>query len=180
MSRDALLALLPPPAAPVRAVPDGGWPEVERRLGAALPGDYKWFVELYGCGRIDDFLVVYCPLAPTRFLDLVHHALDDPEGWAVLGREHPRAFPDARFPARGGLLPFGRSDNGDLFYWKTAGPADAWTTTVIDARYPDGRYDHPGGMADLLAGLLGRTASADIVSDEFPSAAPRFRPFRRD
>ncbi len=180
MSRDALTALLPPPAAPACAVPDDAWPTVERRIGVALPGDYKWFMRLYGYGTIDDFLVVFCPLAPVLWSDIVHHALDDPEGWAVLSRQSPRTFPDARFPAEGGLLPFARSDNGDYFYWTTGGPADAWTTTVIDMRYPDGRYDHLGGMVDLLAGLLGRTVPADIVSDDFPSPAPRFRPVRQN
>lgn len=178
MAREALTGLLPPPAAPAFVVPDGAWPAVKRRIGAALPADYKWFWRLYGHGSIDGFLLVFHPLAPRRHSNLAHHALDDPEGWALLSGQSPARFLDPRFPATGGLLPFARSDNGDVLYWKTTGPAEAWTTTAIDPRHPDGRYDHPGGMVDLLAGLLSRTAPADLLSDDFPSAAPRFHPIR--
>jgi hypothetical protein len=133
----------------------------------------------YGYGTIDGFVLVFSPLAPVRWCDLVHHALDDPEGWAGLSKELPGWLPDPRFPVEGGILPFARSDNGDTFYWKAAGPADGWTTMVVDQRCADGRYDHPGGMVDLLAGLLSRTVPADIATEEFPSAAPRFPPVRK-
>lgn len=46
MFRRALTVLLPPPAAPAYAVPDEAWPAIERRIGTALPGDYKWFMGL--------------------------------------------------------------------------------------------------------------------------------------
>lgn len=128
---------------------------------------------------MDDFLVVLDPLAPVRFSDIVHHALDDTEGWATLSAEFPETFPDPRFPAEGGLLPFARSDNGAYFCWRAEGPPDAWTSTVIDMRRPAGRHDHSRRHGEPAGGLLGRTAPANIVTEWFPAAAPRFRPHRR-
>src|SRR4051794_7783664 len=61
MSR--LIAIAPPPSAPVDAGSPIGWIEVERRLDTSLPADYKWLINTYGSGRFNDLFYVFNPFA---------------------------------------------------------------------------------------------------------------------
>lgn len=54
-SVDRLKQLLPPPEVAPAPQP---WQDVERRLGVALPNDYKEFMEVYGDGTIKDLLLL--------------------------------------------------------------------------------------------------------------------------
>ncbi|MER6996962.1 SMI1/KNR4 family protein [Streptomyces sp. NPDC000410] len=80
--------------------PDVDWPEVESRLGTALPSDYKRMVETFGAGAFDGFLA----LNQEPWTDLREDGLliwagteheesycwrvdgDDPDRWPVVVR----------------------------------------------------------------------------------------------
>lgn len=46
------------------------WSRIEDDLGLRLPGDYKRFLEKYGLGKIDNFMIVFHPTTPNRHLNL--------------------------------------------------------------------------------------------------------------
>ena len=174
MAVNDLLAVLAPPPHP-RETGGAPWPEIERRLSTALPEDYKRFIETYGTGRIGDFLVVLNPFTANRHIDLIGHALHDPEGMALLKREHPGLYPFDRFPASGGLLPFAITDNGDTFYWKTSAAPDRWPVLIYEARGPDCEtFERP--MTALLAGLLSGRLRSRLLPAALPGPTPSFVP----
>ena len=55
---DALLRMMPPPQHGGRAV---DWEVMARSWGRAFPPDYRRFIEVYGAGTIEDFLVIVAP-----------------------------------------------------------------------------------------------------------------------
>ncbi|ASU79686.1 hypothetical protein CDG81_16995 [Actinopolyspora erythraea] len=62
-SLDRLRMLLPPPeVAPAPQL----WEDVERRLGVALPNDYKDFTEVYGDGTLEDYLLLEQLITPDE------------------------------------------------------------------------------------------------------------------
>src|SRR5262245_21158904 len=119
--RISLEKLLGPPRHTTTSI---DWVSVERELGTELPDDYKRFVSSYGAGTIDSFLSIFAPGGRTQWVDLVWRSRDH-DGTFVRRREqHP---PFDAFPAPGGLLAFGQTDNGDVLYWRTEGAPSQWT-----------------------------------------------------
>jgi len=107
---ERLRELLPPPAEPVEPGRPDSWPAVEATLGTRLPRDFKAFAERYGSGKVDDFLYLFNPFAAGQ------------DGNLPL------------FPEHGGVLPLGRTDNGDELYWVTDGDPDDWPVALLASR----------------------------------------------
>ena len=97
------------------------WPALEGSLGVGLPADFKEFAEAYPPVEIDEFLRIWSP-APGReeeFVEGVRYGLETLRDLQEAGdAEDYTAYPEP-----GGLLPWGESIEGDVFYWRTAGPA---------------------------------------------------------
>ncbi|MFF2774415.1 SMI1/KNR4 family protein [Streptomyces sp. NPDC058052] len=108
-------------AAPRHAV---DWADVEARLGTSLPVDYRQLAEVFGEGAFDDHLRLYVPGAGPRGSDLVRHAHWLGE-WA--GARGELWQPYEVYPAPGGLLQWGDTEQADTFYWLTEGnDPDRW------------------------------------------------------
>lgn len=153
MSLDRLHEIVAPPAAPVETGDPDGWPEVERRMGTPLPADYKAFTNTYGSGTFDDFLFLFNPFAPDGPGNLVHERDATLEGYRETRGKFPDKLPLPPFPEPGGVLPLGRSDNGDELYWLTEGEPDRWQVTVLAARAAR-QETHPLTVTEFLAELL--------------------------
>ena len=74
-----------------------------------------------------------------------------------------------------GLLPFGATDNGDVFFWLTEGQPDEWRVVLNAGRDPRCE-EYPGGMTRVLAQLLSKAVRSQILPPDFPSDSPRFDP----
>ncbi|MGF1662000.1 MAG: SMI1/KNR4 family protein [Kineosporiaceae bacterium] len=177
---DALAALVrrcPPPDGP--AGPPGDWDAVQDELGVALPADYRGFVDAYGLVRLDDFLLVHSPFAARGPGNLLHEA-QDPLG-ALAGYAERRTLageadlPVPPYPAPGGLLPVGRTDNGDELWWVTGDAPDAWPVALLESRGRAVRTVAPS-LAGLLLGLVERRLRVPEFPDRFPGERPRFVP----
>ena len=166
MELDKLKAVLQPPSKPQEVMAgEEAWESVEERLGTRLPSDYKKFIETYGTGTIDNFLLVLNPFSSNTFLNLIE-ASHDREGLATLRQEYPQLYVHDRYPAPGGLLPFASTDNGNILYWRTAGKTDHWTVVVYESRGPE-YYGFNGPMTDFLAALLSRAIQCDVFPQSF-------------
>ena len=149
-------AILSPPRHPRAAGSPSAWRDAEKQLGTSLPTDYKGFVRRYGSGYIDDFLWVFSPFEDHANVNLlrqldeqreVHRLLRD----ALGDDEMPFGFS----PDPGGLLPWGRTDDGDALYWVTRPPdPDRWPVLLErDVGWQEFEVPMTRFLEDLLTGL---------------------------
>jgi len=153
-SLERLRALAPPPDKPLEAGAADQWPTIEAQLGTALPEDYKAFTNLYGSGKFDDFLYLFNPFAaPDSGGNLITERDGVLAAYTETRSKFPDRFPLPPFPEPGGLLPLGRTDNGNDLYWVAEGDPSGWRIALFDARGT--RYElHPPTVTGFLAGLL--------------------------
>lgn len=156
MTIETLIKAAPPPDAPFEPF-TGPWEPVEDALGVTLPPDYKDFVRLYGNGRFMAFLNISVPRSRkthSRLVDQVRTFCG-----AVERNNAPYAF----WPAPGGLIPFGATDDGDDLFWLPRGPSADWPV-VVWPRGLDEFEVFECDLTDFLAGL----ALGEVLPKEFP------------
>ncbi len=162
---DRLRAIAPPPAEPLETGAAERWPEVEAALGTALPDDYKAFIGIYGSGKFDDLLYLLNPFAHDEAGNLLHEKGTMLAAYAETRAKFPERLPLPPFPEPGGLLPLGRSDNGNELYWLTEEEPAAWGVVAFAARST--RHEiHRLAVTELLARLL----SAELDTHVFPES----------
>ena len=177
MAIECLKAVLQPPAKPADTSGDETWEEVEKELGTRLPEDYKSFVDSFGTGSINHYIVVFNPFSSNQFVNLIKRCRDDSEGLGRLRDEFPQQYLHDLFPSSGGLLPFASTDNGEVLYWKTDGPPDQWTVVVYESRGP--KYCcFDGSMTDFLVALLTRSTDCEVLPQSFPNEPLSFAPMK--
>jgi hypothetical protein len=168
-ARDELLRIVPPPVGVEIHV---DWAEVEEALGVALPDDYKWLVERYGPGSLDDFLHIFQPESPfsmTRLLESSERAAEILDQARERGGNIPYETDE--------LLAVAATDNRDTIYWVTR-PEDepnSWTTTANGAR--NMKWPHfEGGLVEFLAAVMSGAHRVDVFPQVFPRK-PVFSPY---
>lgn len=157
MSIDNLLKAVPAPVAPTHIFA-GPWEPVETELGLSLPQDYKDFSRIYGRGYFMEFLGVGIPRStnPNTRLELKIPQLSS----AFAYRDD---LPHPIWPAPGGLVPFGTTDNGDILFWWPRDDLDVWGIAVWDRGLQT--FETFGcDLTDFLAGL----ATGEILPEAFP------------
>lgn len=158
MTIETLIKVMPPPAAPFEAY-IGPWQPFEAALRTPLPQDYKDFVRLYGNGRLLDYFGINVPVSRSPYMRLV----SDAETVINIFRSDEE-LPYPLWPEPGGLLPFGRSDDGHQFFWLCRGAPADWRVVVWDRgmlRYEMFDCD----LTDFLAGIV----TGHIRSEAFPA-----------
>jgi hypothetical protein len=174
---ERLRQLLPPPANPVEPGRPDGWAEVEAALSTRLPSDFKGFTELYGSGKVDDFLYLFNPF--TQGLD--GNLLVEKDRVLAAYRQTRARFPDRLpwppFPEPGGVLPLGRTDNGDELYWVTDGDPDRWSVALVEARVALQEL-HPMSVTGLLAALAANQLTSRVLPEDLlRRPSHQFTPF---
>jgi hypothetical protein len=159
---ERLQELLPPPAEPVELGRPDGWAEVEAALGTELPGDFKAFTERYGSGTVDDFLYLFNPFAAGQDGNLLAEKDRVLEGYRQTRARFPERLPLPPFPDPGGVLPLGRTDNGDELYWVTQGDPDGWPVALLEARTALQEL-HAMPVTGLLAALAANQLPSRIL-----------------
>ena len=162
---ERLRQLLPPPADPVEPGRADGWAEVEAALQTGLPGDFRAFTELYGSGKLDDFLYLFNPFAAGQDGNLLVEKERVLEGYRQTRARFPERLPLPPFPDPGGVLPVGRTDNGDELYWVTEGHPDGWTVALLEARAALQEI-HPMPVTGFLAALAANQLPSCILPNE--------------
>ncbi|MEU4208605.1 SMI1/KNR4 family protein [Streptomyces sp. NPDC026206] len=128
------------------------WAGAEARLGTALPGDYKRLVEMFGHGAFDGYLELHMPGAGFRSSDIVLNTEWLGE-WARTGRSG-LWDPYEVYPAPGGLLQWGSTEQADQFFWLTEGPdPDKWPILVTED-IPDSWVRFDGTTAEFVHRML--------------------------
>jgi len=175
MKLQTLSFILPPPIHPIGAILASDWAVTEAELGTCLPCDYKEFISLYGTGYIDNFLAIFSPASKNKFINIVERSKSDLEGLRDLRISYPSQYHFERYPASGGLLGFGTTDNGEILYWRTSGPPDDWNVVVYEARGPE-YFEYSGNMMSFLIELLSRTIRVPVLPADFPDVPCAYNP----
>ena len=162
---DRLTRLLPPPANPVEPARPDGWAVVERSLGTALPGDFKAFTERYGSGMVDDFLYLFNPFAAGQDGNLVFEKDRVLAAYTQTRAKFPQRLPLPPFPEPGGVLPLGRTDNGDELYWVTAGDPGDWSVALLESRAASQEI-HRMPVTGFLAALAAGDLETQVLPDD--------------
>jgi hypothetical protein len=150
----ALRKLMPPPSRPVEAV--GNWQAIEKKLGTSLPEDYKQFVKTYGCGKVGNFIRIFNPFASSKHVNLLKQCAWILPYYRKLENTSPKINPYPIFPAPGGILPWGCSDDADEFFWRTTGEPDQWSIVVHDRSTCESVAFERIGLVSFLTKLVAR------------------------
>jgi hypothetical protein len=151
------------------------WSLVETKLGTSLPTDYKTYVENFGAGSFNSFLM---PLSPFSAHSNLFQALDE---HYQAERSKRVNFPEDQtslvepfllYPAPKGLLPWGKTANfGDFLYWQREGPPEHWPTILYNLR--DGIYEtFQTTMTEFLIGVLSKQFHPNLFPKDFPGHQP--------
>jgi hypothetical protein len=162
---ERLRQLLPPPADPVEPGRPDGWAAVEAAIGTQLPSDFKAFTEQYGSGMVDDFLYLFNPFASGKDGNL----LVEKDRVLAAYRQSRARFPDRLplppFPEEGGVLPLGRTENGDELYWVTQRDPDDWPVALLESRAALLEV-HPMPVTGLLVALAANQLTSRVLPDD--------------
>ncbi len=121
----------------------------------------------YGFGCIDQFLWIYTPYAENENLDLLKQVEVINNAYLEMKEEFPEDYTFDVFPEKGGLLPFGGTENGDVLYWLTSDNNTPWLIVVYDNRHSE-YIEYSKSIIDFLYEL----STKGIVCSIFPSGFP--------
>lgn len=168
MSIEELMFVMHPPSEPCEVPKESDWITCQEALGTLLPSDYKQFVAKYGTGYIGRFIWILNPIANEPYLRLIDFGRRFLSGLDQVQRKYPGDDNLLLYPASGGILPFGKTDNGDTLFWWTEGLPETWHTGVIGARAPE-TFRFPGPCTTFLAKVL----NGSLLCNRFPRDFPQ-------
>ena len=137
MSLSRLSRIVDPPERPEETGSQKGWINVQERLGLVLPADYKAYIDCYGTGNLNNWIIPYNPFAENKNMNLfwvldLHHQTTRQiqrgtnENWSIVD-------PFLLYPESGGLLPWGTTSSIETtLFWHVEGKPASWTTIVYN------------------------------------------------
>ena len=144
--------------------PNYKWEVIENENNIVFPEDYKWFLENYGAGSINNFLWIFSPICDNLNLNSFEQYKIMKNSYEFMINceliEHEYSFYNNGI----GLFPWGITDNGDELYWNYL---DGRTEIIIFAsRYAD-ILSCKLNMIDFLSGILTKKIECALFPDDF-------------
>ena len=183
LEMQSLPDIILPPLKPREIGTTKAWEKIESRLGLPLPPDYKAFIDQYGTGSFDDFIIIYNPLAQNEYLNLFY-ALDvlhqaDQQVQLLGAPSWTAVNPFALYPAPEGLLPWGcttpaaplggTTNLGATFFWQIKGPPETWETIFYNLR--SGEYEvWKHTITEFLFQLFTHQIESVLLPKDFPQS----------
>lgn len=118
-----------PPEIPFAA--QGDWDDVEATLGLVLPSDYMTLVSTYGSGMFCGFVSALSPFVCNpkwSLIGYVHSTLVAYKSY--VDSKVLSSIPYPLYPEKGGLVPFGTTENSNCLNWLAQGSQDEWELVV--------------------------------------------------
>jgi hypothetical protein len=129
------------------------------QLPFEVPDDYKQFMAHYGPGNLADYIHIWSPVGGNKS-DLAVNAKRSAD---ALRSIHEPAHRYMFYPDKGGLLPFGRTDNSATLTWLPKGAPSKWRVVVTD-----GIDAHPTTktFTEFLTGIVTASFKAPGVAQD--------------
>ena len=147
---EALVRLMPPTAESDTSV---DWDAMRDAWGKEFPPDYRRFIEVYGAGTIEDYLVVLGPepkggRPKVELSGMLHETANAESAWA----REPKA-PELAGAAPE-LIAWGADASSDILCWDASGDDPSTWPVLLRSRDDNlwRRYDC--GMAEFLSRML--------------------------
>ena len=172
---ERLQQLLPVPENAAELGSVSAWGEIESSRGTQLPSDYKLYINRYGSLVVRGFITVFNPFSSLPFLNTEKISITL-SAYTELRTIRPKGFPFEPYPPKGGLIPWGGTENGDEFFWRSVGLPDEWTVVLLSSR--GGRFEElPMSAIDVLCNMLTGELRTTIIPAlcEAPSVVPAKR-----
>jgi hypothetical protein len=130
MAIDALLDLINIRGLPTETPSAEEWSSFENR-GLNLPKDFKAFLSTFGTGVLADFFYVWNPFSNVAGMNWHEEKERTIRSLRVLIAKFPDDYGEWKFyPEAGGLIPFGKTGNGDILFWLAGGAPDQWRIAI--------------------------------------------------
>ncbi|MFD8811223.1 SMI1/KNR4 family protein [Streptomyces sp. NPDC059627] len=129
------------------------WQVIESDIGTVLPQDYKELTRYFGPGGFDPFLTLLVPGVANPAGELRRSLARWQQVDADYQGKDKKITPFPHFPHPGGLIPWGNSGHGEVYYWRTVGKPDDWPVLVVPAIGQD-FYGYQGGIVAFIHDLL--------------------------
>lgn len=158
---ETLLRLVPPTAESDTSV---DWDQMRHAWGKEFPPDYRRFIEAYGAGTMEDYLVVLNPepkggQPKAELSGMLHETANADSAWA----REPKSPELARTEPE--LIAWGADASSDILCWDATGD-DPGAWPVLVRNRDDNlwrRYDC--GMVEFLARMLGADLDRNPLGD---------------
>ncbi|MCF2860457.1 SMI1/KNR4 family protein [Pseudoalteromonas sp. SMS1] len=138
--------------------------KLEEKLGVTLPNDYKSICMKFDIGGFYSYLYLFSPKMEGG-VDTVHKKISNNIDMMLENLDGFPEFYDYKvFPEKGGLLPFGYSDNIDYLCWVCEGESSEWKVAVRSQDGYDVEYfDYT--LIDFLIALWTTKDMSKILGD---------------
>ena len=123
------------------------------------------------------FLWIFNPFSDNENLNLIKQTKDHTTQYRWAKRELGEEYcPFPIFPEPGGLLPFGVTDNGDVFFWLTdSDNPNHWKIVINETRSAEFElYDKK--LTEFLVGIVNGQIESQIFPREFVDLTKLFIP----
>ena len=146
---------------------DQKWEQYQNECNYGFPPDYKYLLNLYGTGGINNFLWILTPFEGNEEINILKRAKTMRVSLNYMKTMFPGKYNYSIFPDEGGLLPWGYTDNGDELYYKDG------SIVVFGSRYSD-FYEYRMGVVEFIYKLLMREIICDAFPDDFIIGTPEY------
>jgi SUKH superfamily protein len=146
---------------------EGDWGRTEADLRLAFPSDYKTFVATYGSGKICEFVSVLTPFIHNpkwSLLPYVHATVLAYQSYVET--KVVRSLPYPLYPEKGGLLPFGTTENSNCLNWLTQGRPDQWELVVWEPDFLQFFKTGYKSLTEFMADLVQQKCG--LIPDDAP------------
>lgn len=140
------------------------WNSIESEIGIVFPEDYKWFIDKYGVGAVNDFLWVISPFCENENLNSLRLFKLMKDSYEYVKHDNPEEFTFEFYCNGQGLFPWGITENGDELYW--CFEEERVEIVVFAARYTlIKRYSM--SMEEFLSNILTKAIKCEAFPDDF-------------
>lgn len=145
-------------------IPVYNWKDVENEYNIVFPEDYKWFLQTYGVGSINDFLWVFSPICDNLNLNSFEQFKRMKNSYEIMKSDKLIELEYSFYNKGVGLFPWGITDNGDELYLNYLN--DRIEIVVLASRYTD-VMSFEMNITDFLSGVLTKEIECAIFPDDF-------------
>ncbi|MEU1202383.1 hypothetical protein ABZ446_40055 [Streptomyces sp. NPDC005813] len=145
------------------------WNFLTEETGIVFPPDFVELVEAYPPFTVDEFLGLHIP-SPGEEAQFVSGMRGFLGNLSSL-RDSDMSHGYVPYPEPGGLVPWGDSCDGDVFFWR-ANETNPQSWTILVSGHNDDWCEFKGTLTEYLAGLVTGAVPPDGLPPDFPGATP--------